>query len=184
VNSWGDLYPSYWISYEAMKNRVFYSIFFTDEIAYQPKLLSVFQLDHSKRNDCLVRLQLINMNNSFHLSSFSERPFMSKTFMYPWLVGPYRYPENKIILDITEFMEYMIENTSYKIVLTVLDLGLPFGSIKKGFITHFSIEYYPDYNHGNPQIIETSDPIPMKTANNKKAQLTIEFSLLNQYSNS
>jgi hypothetical protein len=184
VNSWGDLYPSYWISYEAMKNRVLYGIFFSDEIAYQPKLLSVFQLNHSKRNDCMVRLQLINKNNSFLLSSFSKCSVMSKTFMYPWLLGTCSYPDNKIILDITEFMENIIEDTSYKIIFTVFDFGLPFGSIVKGEITHFSVEYYTDYVSGDPQILKKSDDVPMETSNNKKTILSIEFSLLNKYSES
>ncbi len=177
INSWGPRYPSYWISYDAMKKRVLYSVFYLDKINYQPKLISVFQLNHSKRNDCLIQLQLINKDNVPLLKWFNIRPTSKKIFQFPIITGAYPFPDNKVVCDITEFSEEMIENKTYSIVLSVFDFGLPFGGLDQGVISHFSIEAFQNYSQGEPEIKVISDDIPIITSNNKREEAKIEITL-------
>jgi len=101
ANSWGEggweNNPDgcYWISYEAMKQRVGYCMFYRDRIGYDPKLVASFEIDHSERGDCDILIGLGNHSDPRAAKSFSD------------LVdgGDYPFCSNNIVLDITEFEE-------------------------------------------------------------------------------
>ena len=100
ANSWGEGFPGesipdgcYWLSYEAMKQRVLYCMFYRDRIGYDPKWVASFKVDHSKRGKCDISIGVGNRSDPLATKSFSDlinggdQPFCS----------------NNIILDTTEF---------------------------------------------------------------------------------
>ncbi len=101
ANSWGEggwediTDGCYWISYEAMKQRVEYAMFYRDRIAYDPQVLAVFNLDHTMRAECNISIGMGNTTTPLTTKSFSnwtnggEQPFCS----------------NNVVLDVTEFHE-------------------------------------------------------------------------------
>ncbi|MCK4434812.1 C1 family peptidase, partial [Candidatus Bathyarchaeota archaeon] len=60
ANSWGEggwentADGCYWISYEAMKQRVGYCMFYRDRVEYEPELVASFKLAHSRRRECHI----------------------------------------------------------------------------------------------------------------------------------
>jgi len=100
ANSWGiggtwENVPDgcYWISYEAMKQRVGWCMFYRDRIGYDPKLLASFEVEHSKRGECDIQ---IGMGNH-------SAPLAAKSFSDLTDGGDHPFCPNSIILDITEF---------------------------------------------------------------------------------
>ncbi len=100
ANSWGEggtweniADGCYWISYEAMKQRVEYCMFYRDRIGYDPKLVASFKAEHPKRGECDILIGVGNHSNPLAAKSFSDlidggdQPFCS----------------NNIVFDITEF---------------------------------------------------------------------------------
>jgi len=102
ANSWGEGFTGenipdgfYWISYEAMKQRVRDTVFYRDRIGYDPKLLASFEIDYSERGECDV---LIGMGN--HTS-----PLAAKSFSDLIDGGDFPFCSNNIVFDITEFQD-------------------------------------------------------------------------------
>ena len=129
ANSWGiggwENIPDgfYWISYEAMKQRVQYFMFYNDKIDYDPETIAVFEITHTKRNECDITVG----------KGDTGSPTQTKEFA-PWIYdgGALPFPNNKIILDITEFYP-----TEEDIFLKVYDGG---GSTT-GSLDSFSVEF-------------------------------------------
>jgi len=102
ANSWGEgvwekiADGCYWISYEAMKQRLGYPcMFYRDRIGYDPKLLASFEIDHSERGECDVLIGMGNHSNPLAAKSFSD------------LIdgGGFPFCSNNIVFDITEFQD-------------------------------------------------------------------------------
>ena len=108
ANSWGEggwesiRDGCYWISYEAMKQRIGSCVFYRDRISYEPELVAAFRVDHSKRMDCDVTIGMGSNSSSLALKSFSS------------LIdgGPFPFCSNDIIFDITEFGDATLSATS------------------------------------------------------------------------
>ncbi len=203
ANSWGEGFcmgdtdndGCYWISYEAMKQQVEICRFFIDKNGYEPQLLATFQIDHQKRNDCDVTLGLEDIEKGlFYFST-------AKTFSF-FKTGERPFPNNKIVLDITEFIDRIpkiidiIEEFNgteveikrhdflfegYKFLLNVYDREEFWGSTAVGTLTRFSIEYYENYSSKVPIVTATSDDPPLKTVNDNKivAEVIIPVSQVN-----
>lgn len=130
ANSWGTGYWEnvndgfYWISYEAMKQRVEYCMFYYDLTDYQPDLFAKFEISHTKRSECSITVGLGTPSNSIETKRFSD--YVSG--------GSYSFCSNIIIMDITEFKDSeSVKNQPF--YLRVYDGG----STTTGTITHFSI---------------------------------------------
>jgi len=159
ANSWGiggfwenDNDGCYWISYEAMKKRIFYCMFFDDIIDYKPKLVSVLQIKHPKRDDCDITIGIGDKNNPEDVKKFSD---VIKSGNFP-------FPSNKIVYDITEFCENKPNIDGSNFFLKVYDKN----SIKTGTISHFSIEYYDNYYSGFINATSLSNDPPVNTIQN------------------
>jgi len=123
ANSWGDegtweKVPDgfYWISYEAMKQRVQWCSFYQDRIGYDPSLLASFEMDHSKRAECDI---LIGMGNT-------SDPVATKSFSDPINGGNYPFCTNNVALDITEFADTVPTTVNQPFFIRVLDKGEPY----------------------------------------------------------
>ena len=120
ANSWGvggwENVPDgcYWISYEAMKQRVEWCVFYRDRIGYDPKLLASFEIDYSERGECDV---LIGMGNH-------SDPLAAKSFSDLIDGGDFPFCSNNIVLDITEFEDAVPTVTNQSFFMRVR-AGIP-----------------------------------------------------------
>ena len=121
ANSWGEggweniADGCYWISYEAMKQRVEHCMFYRDRIGYDPKLVASFEMNHSKRAECDILIGMGNHSDPLATKSFGDltdggdRPFCS----------------NNIVLDITEFEDTVPTVINQTFYARVYDKGIP-----------------------------------------------------------
>lgn len=115
ANSWGigwllnpwEHVPDgcYWISYEAMKQRVLLPCeFYYDRIGYQPELLASFRITHSKRGEC-----------SISISTGSQE----KNFSQYIRGGNQPFCPNTILFDVTEFKDAVPDIYGHRFCLSV-----------------------------------------------------------------
>jgi parallel beta-helix repeat protein len=162
ANSWGVGWPlvgwehvrdgCYWISYEAMKQRVLSCMFYDDIVGYQPELTATFEMSHSKRAECIITVGVGNVSNPIVTKSFSQ--YINGGFL--------PFCRNRILFDITEFRN-VIDIDSQQCFLRVSD----YDSSTTGAILYFAI---------NNAV--SSDP-PVATINNQTvfANLTLHLRL-------
>lgn len=160
VNSWGKGWTGdhnadgkYWISYNAMKETLPSPVayVYNDSVGYTPRLLSVFKIDHEKRNE--IRLTI---GEDLH-----PDPIASKD-LYPHLIknersGAHPFSNNKMILDITELNETLDNESFY---LKVTDEG----SDTTGTVEYFAVEEYDAYSpFSEPEVTLHSLATPVNT---------------------
>jgi parallel beta-helix repeat protein len=131
ANSWGvgewENVPDgfYWISYEAMMQRVEDCMFFSDRIGYEPTVLSSFRIDHSMRSECSIS---IGMGDH-------DFPVVAKSFSYLVKGGSHPFCANNIVFDVTEFKDSVSTVYGQLFFIKVYDGGTP----TTGTIMNFSI---------------------------------------------
>lgn len=149
VGSWEKVADGfYYISYECMGQRVRMCKYYYDLIGYEPSLISVFKIDHSKRVECNIEVGSGNISSPIQTKSFTH-------YHSWWHGGSWPFPDNPIVWDITEFSGDIPCN----FFLEVYDEG----SSTTGIIEHFSIESYDDYSSGIPCWADTSNDPPIAT---------------------
>jgi hypothetical protein len=132
ANSWGvggwENVPDgyYWISYEAMKQRVGYCMFYYDIVNYKPELLATFRISHSKRGECYIT---VGMGNK-------DYPIQTKGFDDYVNGGNQPSCPNDIIFDITEFKDSVADVRDQSFFLKIYDGG----STSTGIISKFAID--------------------------------------------
>jgi hypothetical protein len=160
ANSWGiggwekDPDGFYWISYEAMKQRIEYCMFYYDRINYEPELLATFEIIHEKRSECNIRIGLGNPN----------APVASKRFSQYVDGGAVPFPQNSIVLDITEFTSYVPTVIGQSFFLRVYDGG----TATIGNVTRFAVEQ------------EESEDAPCQTNPSNPVELTVTLPISGQ----
>jgi len=149
VGSWENIPDGfYWISYEAMKYSVQYYFFYSDKIDYDPETIAVFKITHAKRNE----LSYSDGNVTVGKGSTSS-PTQTKSLV-SWINfdgGPYPFPNNNIVLDITEFSPI-----NEDIFLQIYDGG----TTTTGTLNSFSVEFYDTYDPSGAtgKVITSLDP--------------------------
>ncbi|MBN1524898.1 MAG: hypothetical protein JW904_10465 [Spirochaetales bacterium] len=148
INSWGvggsweNVHDGhYWVTYETMIQqqmpiRYYYNDFSSE---YEPTIVAVFDINHDYRDECLVTIGLGNPSAPLMIKQFNK--FFSSS-----VSGHFPFPNNDIVLDISEFAQYI---NDYNIFMTVENVGTTTGSVSS-----FSLEFYYDY-----------DESPFKTIN-------------------
>jgi hypothetical protein len=160
ANSWGKGFTGekvadgfYWISYEAMKQRVSLGgpcMFYFDSINYQPSLMAKFRIDHSKRSECTVTVGLGTPSAQIQTKRFSDYV----------LGGSVPFCSNNIVLDVTEFKKYMATSYNQPFFLKVYDGG----TNTTGTITYFAIEN------------SVASGTPLQTNQSNNVYLTVYYS--------
>ena len=101
ANSWGiggwEHVPDgfYYISYECMKQRIQRVYLYQNYIDYKPSMVAVFDMNHGYRGDNKIDFGIGEHDSPNYLKSFNVKG------------GNFPYPNNKIVVDITEFLPYM-----------------------------------------------------------------------------
>jgi C1A family cysteine protease len=158
ANSWGVGFSGekirdgfYWISYEAMKQRVRSCMFYYDMIGYQPQLLATFRIDHTVRSDCSISVGMGNTTSPIATKSFSQ--YIDG--------GSHPFCPNNIVIDITEFMNYVPTVFGQSFYLRVTDSG----TSAVGNVTKFAVDH------------EGSPDAPRPTEQSKTVYLNVTLSL-------
>jgi hypothetical protein len=158
ANSWGKggwehiSDGFYWISYEAMKQRVgatSYAMFYYDMVNYQPELTATFRITHPYRGECNITVGMGSVNSSSTTKWFNK--YISG--------GNVAFPANNIVLDITEFKDHVstLYNQSY--FFKIRDTG----STTTGTVNRFAISNV------------NSTDAPKATVNNQDVYLTVAY---------
>lgn len=142
----------YWISYEAMKQREGYCMFFRDRVNYEPKLVASFQMDHLKRGECEITVGIGSRSTPIQTKRFDN-----------WMMngGDQPFCPNSVVFDITEFEDAVPTVINQSFFMKVFDGA----SSTTGAINSFLIEHYYDYTSGNLRVESTSDDVPVDTSN-------------------
>ena len=125
-----------YMTFNAAKAANLEAWFYRPRSGYHPLAVAVIGMTHPVRNDTAVFLGVGNPSSPriekkvYGLRSYGG-PFNSAG-------GPYPYPDNRIVVDITEFLPLNGES----VYLRVFDSG---GSIQTGTILYFSVETYVSY---------------------------------------
>ena len=135
ANSWGKgdwekiSDGFYWISYEAMKQRVSQggsAMFYFDSNNYQPSLLAKFAIQHTKRSECTITVGL----------GTPTSPIITKIFSNYVSGGDLAFCANNIVIDITDFKKIIPVFNEQPFFLKVIDAG----TSTIGNITYFGID--------------------------------------------
>ena len=154
ANSWGPNWSAnndgcWWISYEALKQRVGGVWYFEDRVDYNPEMVAVADLDHPVRGDTEVNFGVGDPHSPTDVKTFRTPGWSSD--------GDDPYPDGKIVLDITELNYDLQSNPSF--FVKVGDSG----TANTGTISTYSVEYYSDYINGAMDMQAVSDDTPVDT---------------------
>ena len=157
ANSWGPGFGTdgfYYISYECLKQRVRQVYFYENYVDYVPKMVAVFEINSCFRHDNLITFGLGNPSTP---TIVKGPPGISVSG------GNYPYPNNPMVVDITEFIPYMSESTN-RFFMSVHKL---YGS-STAVLQSFSIKMYDDYASGMPKNVYVSTETPVNGPNRIK----------------
>ena len=152
ANSWGiggwEHVPDgfYYISYECMKQRIQRVYLYQNYIDYKPSMVAVFDMNHGYRGDNKIDFGIGEHDSPNYLKSFNVKG------------GNFPYPNNKIVVDITEFLPYMTGSNN-QFFMKVYDGG----TSTTGTIESYSVELYDDYASGKPKNVFASMETPVNT---------------------
>ena len=162
ANSWGigvwENVPDgfLYITYGAMKQNKVLCFAVDPKDNYEPRAIAVFKISHPVRDDCYVYVGVGNPSSPSREKRFDD-------FFYRG--GPYPYPDNKMVLDITELLPFNNETLYLKVYDT--ETG------STGTIEFFSVEIYDNYPSGVPSSVFISTQTPKNTVNNSYVNVQI-----------
>jgi hypothetical protein len=152
VGGWENVADGfYYISYECMKQRIEYFMFYENKVDYEPQMVSVFHLTHSRRGECETTVGI-----GQPVAPIAVKPFDR----YDINGGDHPFPSNIMVMDITEFIPH-VSGLTENFFLRIYDGGTATG----GTIDLFSIEAYDDYASGVPLKTYVSASPPVHTVN-------------------
>jgi len=136
----------YWISPQCLVADIQTAHCYENIPDYEPEMIAVFAIDHSRRGDCEIEVGIGTEN----IKRFDEYIDMG--------IGYLPFPDNKMVMDVTEIMPSE-QRGSLRGALSVFDGGSKF----TGTVEHFSFEIYDDYLSGIPAGIYISSETPLAT---------------------
>jgi hypothetical protein len=166
VNSWGTGFwenvPDgfYFISYACFLKRFGHVYLYEDRQDYQPNLLSVFEIEHNKRDECRLSVGLGDTSAPVIIKKFNENYSRG---------GSFPFPANKMVMDITEMTDWM-SGPPDTFFLDVYNF-----SMESGTIVNFSIEEYDHYSSGVPVDVVYSNEVPKTFSADSKSYVSVGF---------
>jgi len=170
VNSWGvggwENVPDgfLYITYEAMKENQVRCFTIDPREDYEPRAIAVFEISHGIRDDCEITVGVGNPSSPIREKRFDD---------YSYRGGQHPFPDNKMVLDITELLPFEDET----LFLKVFD---SFSDFTTGSIEFFSVEVFDSYQSETPVAIYTSTETPKNTVNNSFVNVQIHNVLATQ----
>ncbi len=167
ANSWGvggwENVPDgfLYITYEAMKENQVRCFTIDPREDYEPRAIAVFEISHQIRDDCEITIGVGNPSSPKREKRFDD---------YSYRGGQYPFPDNKMVLDITELLPFEDDT----LFLKVFD---SFSNFTTGSIEFFSVEVFDSYQSGTPVAIFTSTETPKNTVNNSFVNVQIQNAL-------
>jgi len=152
----------YWISYETMKQQVGWVMYYNNCVDYQPSLLATFQVDHPIRGEVSITVGMGTPDAPIATKIFSEYKTYSDTTTGYVFGGNHSFCPNKIVLDISEFLNYPLNPYGQGFFLRVHDSG----TSAVGNVTYFAI--------GDSTCVTT----PVETKQFEYVYLTVNHSLV------
>ena len=156
VNSWGvGVWENvadgfYEFTFEAVKQAHVLATFYDDIADYNPTYLAVFKISHDFRGDCEITVGLGDPLGT---------PIQTKRFEdYFYRGGDHPFPDNVMVMDISEFAPNI---NNYNAYLKVLDrMGNDVGTIDS-----FAVERYNTYVAGGipTQTVVSTTTLPLST---------------------
>ncbi|HPE69497.1 MAG TPA: hypothetical protein PLF96_09285 [Thermotogota bacterium] len=151
ANSWGvgnwenDPDGFLYMTADAMIQNQIDSFFYAPRDDYQPHVVAVFQVDHDVRNECTIELGVGEPENP----RMSKKVYGDRDYGGPYYYagGPYPFPNNKIVVDITEFLPIQNETVFLKVFNA---------SAQSGAIESFQVETYSQYPSSLDQNLSAS----------------------------
>ena len=139
----------YWISYAAMEQQVGSCEVFSDLVGYKPSLAANVNISHARRGECSIEVGLGNPSS----------PIVSKVFTGASVIngGNFSFCPNDMVLDISEFKNYVSSIYGQSFYLKVTDGG----TTATGTINRFSVEY------------AVCTTVPRATVNGQTVTLTV-----------
>lgn len=129
VGGWENVADGfYWLPYEVMlnlSNKNNPVIIFDDLINYQPQLSASFKIEHRYRAECAITIGYGTVN----------RPLAAKSLSTLIIAGNVPFPSNNIVIDITEFKQYMTSFYNQPFFLSVYDNA----TRTTGTVTYFAV---------------------------------------------
>ncbi len=122
INSWGTNWADNgyaWITYDAVKGSSIgqgFAYYATDKRNYRPTTKIAYKVSHINRLDIEARVVIGPIGSPYWQSELFFDWYESKKQQYP-------YPDNAIILDITDGAEYLSYNNPDTIYIKVRDTG-------------------------------------------------------------
>jgi hypothetical protein len=151
ANSWGvggwEKVPDgfYWITPLALKQWVKNAHCYENIVGYEPKMIAVFEIDHSRRGDCKIDVA-VGPDAAKRLNDFTDPGR-----------GNLAFPDSNMVMDMTELLSPYPAGG----VLSVLDEFTRF----TGTIQYFALEMYDNYLSGVPTGVFVWDDWPLATIN-------------------
>lgn len=146
-----------WMTYEAMKQSQISAWIVDRRRDYSPTALAVIEIAHEKRRDITISIG----------TGDPEAPIATKTFFnYVQHGGDLPFPDNKIVLDITDLVP--IQGEAVTIGLFDSDVNEETGTLRS-----FSVEVYDDADQ-NPIRTYHAPGLPLPTQNCQTLTARIE----------
>lgn len=150
IGSWENIPDGFlYITYEAMKKNRVYCFLTSPKDNYLPKAIAIFEIDHPVRDDCEIFVGVGEPSNPRDEKRFDDTSHRG---------GELPFPDNKMVLDITEFLPFSEEALYLKIV----DKSK---TSLTGTVNYFAIEIYDDYYSGTLASRYVSSDTPVNTIN-------------------
>lgn len=158
INSWGENWGpnnngSLYITYPAViENNIDFFLFEPNE-DYQPGAVAVFEINSSYRGDWEICVEIGDRKKYLYDGNIDKSP------QYWQKGGNLPFPDNKIVMDITELLPINNETVNLQLINN---------SSSSGTLENFSIEIYDDYSASSVTTYSATDMPVGITANSRK----------------
>ncbi|WP_422482122.1 chitobiase/beta-hexosaminidase C-terminal domain-containing protein [Pleomorphochaeta sp. DL1XJH-081] len=167
VNSWGTGEweniddGHYWISFEdaiKLKLPIYYMLNNFSQ-PYRPTLLARFRIEHPNRQNLPVWIGVGDPEHPIAEKLLQTVSYYESDDSDPWSLytgGEYPFPDNAIVLDISEFAPFIAANDLFMRIDNS-------ASDAEAILHEFSIELHPEYLLGKPSdpsnVLKSDDPL-------------------------
>ena len=139
----------YYFTYEAMKAAKVKAYIAAPRVDYSPRAVAVFRIDHVDRGDTDIYIGVGSTSSPRDIKKFDDVYYNG---------GNHPYPDNVMVMDITELLPIQGEDVFLRLYDGSSDSAT-------GKIEYFALEFYGDYSSGSPSKTYTASGNPVASKN-------------------